>query len=174
MLFMLTMKTIRQNTLKKIKQKVSRMKLVFLINRLKIKFKIKLRRYRPELKQRQMQRAKHTINFGTELLLSKTAFARAAKKLHMFMFRADMNYQTALNINFFCNTVKYVQQAWRRHNQSLKDRMSYLEELWQKLLSKIQTYLSKKKAKQYQDFLKNCGYIDPAIQKRVVYLFMFR
>ena len=45
------------------------MKLVFLINRLKIKFKIKLRRYRPDLKQRSMLRAKHTVNFGTELLL---------------------------------------------------------------------------------------------------------
>lgn len=79
MLFMLTMKKIRQNTLSRIKQKVSRMKLVFLINRLKIKFKIKLRRYRPDLKQRSMLRAKHTVNFGTELLLSKTAESRAAQ-----------------------------------------------------------------------------------------------
>lgn len=120
LLFYVTLKKHKMLVMQGVMKRVQKMKLIFMINMLKYKFKRKFARLRPTLEERFNNMTRYALNFSEPMILEKVNKERASKEILKFMFRRDLNFSVHGYVKHYCIKTIFIQQAWRRHSLSLK------------------------------------------------------
>jgi len=126
-LFYLNVKRARKKTNVRVLEIIKRMKIVYMINMMKMKVKRKMIRIRPTLLLRNKQDLRNTLNATVPTLYKAGIREQASEKINDFMYYISFRLKTEETVE----KIKYFQRAWRSHNLSLHNRLEYLKnDVW--------------------------------------------
>ena len=161
---------------KSIMTKIRKMKTIFMIRIMEIKFKRHLKRLRPTLDQLQLTRVKYTLQNQAQWMIQPQQ-DQANNKFYGYLEKTNLIFQVNTKIcNYLTKTI-YIQQAFRRHHAALQQRLHMITTVvWPYECNQLTTFFIKKKSNLavIQAIIKNITCISPKIKARIIQLYVAR